>query len=169
MHRWSSNASISGKLFVLSESRKLRRLKLWRSSWNWSLASVLRYWLPFYTQIIFKHDASRIIQCCLKYGDQEQKNAIAEELKNDIVAISKSQYGKFIVSKILRFCKEYRTIVITSFYGQVRKLIRHKDASAVIEECYIQFCNAAQRNALLQEFYGAEFMLFKVSPLSSHL
>lgn len=112
--------------------------------------------------IIFKHDASRIIQCCLKYGTQDQRNSIAAELKDHFVAISKSQYGKFIVSKVLRFCKDYRAAVISSFYGNVRKLIRHKDASLVIEECYSQFCNANQRNALLQEFYGPEFMLFKV-------
>jgi pumilio family protein 6 len=53
--------------------------------------------------LIFKHDASRIIQTCLKYGSLEQRNSIADELKSHYVELAKSQYGKFIVSKIMNF------------------------------------------------------------------
>ena len=112
--------------------------------------------------VIFKHDASRIIQCCLKYGNDQQRNLIALELKDHYVEVSKSQYGKFIISKILKFCRNYRSNVITSFYGHVRKLIRHKDAAVVIEECYSNYANAQQRTSLMQEFYGPEYILFKV-------
>ena len=31
--------------------------------------------------MIFAHDTSRVIQCLIKYGTQEHKNAIFEELK----------------------------------------------------------------------------------------
>lgn len=75
--------------------------------------------------------------------------------------VSKSQYGKFIIGKILKFCRKYRSLVVTSFYGKVRKLIKNKDASVVIEECYSQYANATQRTALMQEFYGPEFSVFK--------
>ena len=118
--------------------------------------------------LVFKHDASRIIQSLLKYGSSAQRNTIASELKKHTVEIAKSQYGKFIVSKILNFCPDYRKGVIESFYGNVRKIIKHRHAGLVLEEAYSQFANSMQRTHLLAEFYGSEFVLFKV-PLSNLL
>ncbi|ORX64151.1 ARM repeat-containing protein [Basidiobolus meristosporus CBS 931.73] len=112
-------------------------------------------------EVIFKHDASRVIQTCLKYGNPEHRNQIASELKGRYLELSKSMYGKFIVIKILHYCPKYREHVIKEFYGKVRKLIRHKEASEIIEEAFGQFANSAQRHALVEEFYGPEFALFK--------
>ena len=56
---------------------------------------------------------------------------------------------------------EERASVISEFYGKVLKLIKHKEASLVIEEAYSQYANASQRTALVEEFYGPEFALFK--------
>ncbi|EGF81784.1 hypothetical protein BATDEDRAFT_23402 [Batrachochytrium dendrobatidis JAM81] len=112
--------------------------------------------------IIFKHDASRIIQCCLKYGTPTQRDQIAKELSGHYAQLSQSQYGRFIVSKILNYCsQEYRSAVIKEFYGKVRKLIRHKEASLILDEAYSQFANSAQRAALMEEFYGPEYAVFK--------
>ncbi|KAJ1340408.1 hypothetical protein BSLG_004972 [Batrachochytrium salamandrivorans] len=112
-------------------------------------------------EIIFKHDANRIIQCCLKYGSPSQRDQIAKELSGHYAQLSQSQYGRFIVSKILNYCSpEYRSAVISEFYGKVRKLIRHK-VSLILDEAYSQFANAAQRSALMEEFYGPEYAVFK--------
>lgn len=54
-------------------------------------------------QVIFKHDASRMIQTCLKQGNSEQRNAIAEELKGKYLELSKAMYGKFLVMKVLEY------------------------------------------------------------------
>lgn len=51
--------------------------------------------------------------------------------------------------------------MIASLYGHVRKLIRHSEAGEVVEIAYNDYANAAQRTALIQEFYGSEFALFK--------
>ncbi|KAI8925263.1 armadillo-type protein [Entophlyctis helioformis] len=112
-------------------------------------------------EIIFKHDASRIVQCCVKYGTTEQRDQIAEELKGQYARLSQSQYGRFIVSKILTYCPKYRNTVISDFYGKVRTLVRHKEASLVLDEAYSQFANASQRSALMEEFYGPEYAVFK--------
>ncbi|KNC98303.1 uncharacterized protein SPPG_06697 [Spizellomyces punctatus DAOM BR117] len=112
--------------------------------------------------IIFKHDASRIVQCALKYGNRAQRDAIAAELKGHYAAVSQSSYGRFIISKILNYCSaEYRSHVIKDFHGKIRKLIRHREAAVVLEEAYSQFANSQQRSSLLEEFYGPEFALFK--------
>jgi hypothetical protein len=49
---------------------------------------------------------------------------------------------------------------LSELRNNIRKLIRHKEASAVIETFYGQYANAQQRKALLAEFYGPEFTLF---------
>lgn len=54
-----------------------------------------------------------------------------------------------------------RAEVIRSLYGHVRRLVRHAEAGEVVETVYNEYANAAQRNALVQEFYGTEFALFK--------
>ncbi|KAG0262379.1 pumilio domain member 6 [Actinomortierella ambigua] len=112
--------------------------------------------------IIFKHDMSRIIQTCLKWGNEEQRNIIAGELVGQYLTLSKSMYGRFIVVKILHYCPKYRETIIKEFYGKVRQLIKHKEASEIIEDAYATYANAAQRTALVQEFYGPEFRVFKV-------
>ncbi|KAF9409842.1 pumilio domain member 6 [Entomortierella beljakovae] len=112
--------------------------------------------------IIFKHDMSRIIQSCLKHGNEAQRNVIAGELVGHYLTLSKSMYGRFIVIKILNYCQKYREAIIKEFYGKVRQLIKHKEASAIIEDAYSTYANSAQRAALIQEFYGPEFRLFKV-------
>ncbi|KAF9352865.1 pumilio domain member 6 [Mortierella sp. AD094] len=112
--------------------------------------------------IIFKHDMSRIIQSCLKHGNEAQRNVIAGELVGHYLTLSKSMYGRFIVVKILHYCQKYREAIIKEFYGKVRQLIKHKEASSIIEDAYSIYANSAQRAALIQEFYGPEFRLFKV-------
>ncbi|KAK3814555.1 MAG: armadillo-type protein [Linnemannia elongata] len=113
-------------------------------------------------EIIFKHDMSRIIQSCLKHGNEAQRNVIAGELVGHYLTLSKSMYGRFIVVKILHYCQKYREAIIKEFYGKVRQLIKHKEASTIIEDAYSTYANAAQRAGLIQEFYGPEFRIFKV-------
>ncbi|KAJ1963446.1 Pumilio y domain member 6 [Dipsacomyces acuminosporus] len=111
--------------------------------------------------ITFKHDMSRIIQTCIKYGNDEQRDVIAQELMGSYLELSKSLYGRFILMRMLKHCPKYRSEIIKAFYGNVRKLVRHKEASVVIEECYAVYANATQRWNLVAEFYGNEFALFK--------
>ncbi|KAG0020880.1 hypothetical protein BGZ81_009151 [Podila clonocystis] len=113
-------------------------------------------------EIIFKHDMSRIIQSCLKHGNEAQRNIIAGELVGHYLTLSKSMYGRFIVVKILHYCQKFREAIIKEFYGKVRQLIKHKEASEIIEDAYSTYANSAQRAALIQEFYGPEFRLFKI-------
>lgn len=49
---------------------------------------------------------------------------------------------------------------MSEFRTHIRKLIRHKEASTVIETFYSQYANATQRHELLSEFYGPEMTLF---------
>ena len=114
-----------------------------------------------FKEIIVKHDASRMIQTCVKYGSPQQRLQIATELKGTYAEISKSRYGKHIVKRLLQYCPSVRKSIVAEFRGQVGKLIRHVDASSVLEEIYSEYANGRDRNALLLEFYGPEFVLFQ--------
>ncbi|KAJ2660575.1 Pumilio y domain member 6 [Coemansia sp. RSA 1200] len=112
-------------------------------------------------EITFKHDMSRVVQTCLKYGDSSQRASIAEELDGTYLELSRSTYGRHILVRLLKYCPKQRRAIIGAFYGHVRKLVRHKDAASVLEECYAVYANAAQRWDLVAEFYGNEFAVFK--------
>lgn len=56
---------------------------------------------------------------------------------------------------------ETKKMVVEEFYGSVRKLIKHREASFVIEDCFREYATPAQKAALLREFYGIEFAIFK--------
>lgn len=46
------------------------------------------------TEIVFKHDASRIVQTIVKYGGQKDRNEIAVELKGKYKDLAQSKYSK---------------------------------------------------------------------------
>lgn len=118
-------------------------------------------------EIIFKHDASRVIQTLLKYGNPTQRDSIAEELQGNYTELASSAYGKWLVVKILHYgSPKARALVLSEFKGKVFKLIKHKDASLVIDDAFRDYADARQREALFQELYGPGFALFNEEPKS---
>jgi pumilio homology domain family member 6 len=51
--------------------------------------------------LAFKHDAARVIQSAVKYGNKEQRKRIADELKGRYRALAESKYGKHMIAKLL--------------------------------------------------------------------
>ena len=47
------------------------------------------------------------------------------------------------------------------FYNNVVRLVKHTEASEIVELAYNEYANASQRSLLVQEFYGPQFALFK--------
>lgn len=50
---------------------------------------------------VFKHDSVRVVQCALKYANQQQRKHIVMELRGDLRALAESKYGKFLVAKMV--------------------------------------------------------------------
>ncbi|KAI0718430.1 ARM repeat-containing protein [Cerioporus squamosus] len=113
--------------------------------------------------IVFKHDASRIVQTVVKYGGQKERNEIAEELKGKYKELAQSKYSKFLVTKLIRFCPAYRPIILREFQGHVLKLLLHREASGVLSDAFELYANAYERSILLRDFYGKEASLFTVT------
>ncbi|XP_030851927.1 pumilio homolog 3 [Strongylocentrotus purpuratus] len=112
--------------------------------------------------LVKAHDTVRVIQCCVQFGTPEQRTKIFEEVKDHIVELTKCKYAKFYVLKMFRYgSKEQRLAIMRSFHGKVCQLVRHKEAAEVLEEAYNNHANAQERSALMEEFYGARFAVFK--------
>ncbi|KAJ1510990.1 hypothetical protein HMI54_011107 [Coelomomyces lativittatus] len=118
--------------------------------------------------LIFKHDASRIIQAMVKYGTLEDRELICNELKGHIAKLATSTYGKFLILSLLKYYKPLRQTIAQEFYGKMTKLMKHSIAASLIEEIYSDWLNTKQaRYHLYQEMYHPEFYNFKTdAPLS---
>ena len=111
---------------------------------------------------VLKHDSVRVIQTALKYANKDQKRMIAKELQGEYKGLAQSKYAKFLVGKILVHGDEkIRDLVVPEFYGHVRRLINHPEASWILDDIYRGAAAPAQKDLLLREWYGAEFALFK--------
>ncbi|OOQ90503.1 protein PUF6 [Penicillium brasilianum] len=111
---------------------------------------------------VFKHDSVRIIQTALKYGNLEQRKMIAQELKGSYKELAQSRYAKFLVGKlIVHGDTETRDLIIPEFFGNVKRLIRHPEASWILDDIYRTVASKEQRRRILREWYGAEFAIFQ--------
>ncbi|NWH73713.1 PUM3 protein, partial [Piaya cayana] len=112
--------------------------------------------------LAFAHDSTRVIQCLIQYGSEKQRQEIFEELKESLVEMSKSKYSRNIVKKFLMYgTKPQVAEIIRSFKGHVKKMLRHAEASAVVEYAYNDKAILEQRNMLTEELYGNAFQVYK--------
>ncbi|EGC32475.1 hypothetical protein DICPUDRAFT_155553 [Dictyostelium purpureum] len=112
--------------------------------------------------VVVKHDASRIVQTLLKYGDEKQKSIIYKELKDHEIVISKSQYGRFLILKLLKYGnEEQRNSIIKAYNGKYLQLLSHKESASVVEYIYSEIASKLQKTQIVEEFYGPEYRLFK--------
>jgi len=113
-------------------------------------------------EFIFAHDAVRIVQCLMALRNEEIRNKLFQEVKDEILPMTKSKYARFFVIKMIKYGTiAHREHIIKSFYGHVTELMRHNFGADVVEYAYNDFANAQQRSMLASEFYGPEFILFK--------
>ncbi|KAI9696537.1 MAG: pumilio domain member 6 [Candelina mexicana] len=118
---------------------------------------------------VFKHDSVRVIQTALKYANLEQRKMIARELEGEYKGLAESRYAKFLIGKLLVHGMpsyvdsdhEIRDLIIPEFYGNVRRLIKHPEASWILDDTYRGIATPQQKARILREWYGAEFSLFK--------
>ncbi|XP_055962882.1 pumilio homolog 3 [Sorex fumeus] len=112
--------------------------------------------------IAFAHDSTRVIQCYIQYGNEEQRKQAFEELRGDLVELSKAKYSRNIVKKFLMYgSKPQIAEIMRSFKGHVKKMLRHAEASAIVEYAYNDKAVLEQRNMLTEELYGNTFQLYR--------
>lgn len=113
------------------------------------------------SQLAFAHDTCRVIECLCQYGNEKHRTGVFDELKDDLVELSKSKYARFMIKKMLLYCnKDQKEHIIKSFMGHVTKLIKHSFACQSIETVFNEHASVAQRNQMLMEFYDPTFAVF---------
>jgi pumilio family protein 6 len=111
---------------------------------------------------VLKHDSVRVIQTAIKYSNPEQKKIIARELAGSYRQLAESRYAKFLIGKLLvQGDDEIRDIIVPEFFGHVRRLIKHPEASWILDDVYRGVATRQQKAIILREWYGAEFSLFQ--------
>eukprot|EP01117_Protostelium_nocturnum_P013113 TRINITY_DN4875_c0_g1_i1.p1 TRINITY_DN4875_c0_g1~~TRINITY_DN4875_c0_g1_i1.p1 ORF type:complete len:605 (-),score=267.51 TRINITY_DN4875_c0_g1_i1:462-2276(-) len=140
---------------------KVRITSISKEERNQSLKLLIKLINGKLSEIIHKHDASRIIQTCIKHGSPAQRDQIFDELKPELVQLAKSQYGHFLVSKFLKYIpKRTDEIIEVLKGGDLRKLLVNKQSFSILETIWTNSSNKTRRELLLQ-FYGPELALFK--------
>ncbi|SGZ51366.1 CIC11C00000005107 [Sungouiella intermedia] len=114
--------------------------------------------------LVMKHDSSRVVQTLVKYASADRRDAIVNDLKGNYYKLATSSYGKFLLVKLLHYgSKESREVIINELHGKLRKLMRHKEGAYVVEDLFVLYSTAAQKQQMLREFWGAEYAVFKDS------
>lgn len=74
----------------------------------------------------FAHDTCRVVECLVQYGNERHRTGVFNELKDNLVELSKSKYARFMIKKLLLYCdKDQKDVVIRAFMGKIVKLIKH--------------------------------------------
>ncbi|XP_027227474.2 pumilio homolog 3 [Penaeus vannamei] len=136
-----------------SNCKKERKTELCKELWNLVKGKV--------KSLIFSHDTVRVIETLMAVGGEQYRTELFEEMKNDILEMSKNKYSRFFVLKILRYgSRDQKDFVIKSLKGHTATLMKNKIACDVVELAYNDYANAKQRSLMTQEFYGPSFRLF---------
>lgn len=111
---------------------------------------------------VLKHDSVRAVQTALKYAKKDQRKTITKELQGTYAQLAESRYAKFLIGKMLvQNDPEIRDMIIPEFYGKVRRMINHPEASWILDDIYRGVATKEQKAILLREWYGPEFSLFR--------
>jgi hypothetical protein len=59
-------------------------------------------------EIALQHDASRVVQAALQFGNDEQRKQVMEELCKDgnLFELARNQYAHFVVLKAIKYCEK---------------------------------------------------------------
>lgn len=111
---------------------------------------------------VLKHDAVRVVQTAIKYSTPERRKMIAKELQGTYALLAESRYAKFLIGKlIVEGDKEVRDLIVPEFYGRVRKMINHPEASWILDDIYRGVASKEQKAILLREWYGPDMFIFR--------
>lgn len=114
--------------------------------------------------LVLKHDASRVVQTLVKHTTKDRRDIIVKALQKNYYKLATSSYGKYLMVKLLHYgSKESRALIVNELHGKLRKLMRHKEGAYVIEDLYVLYSSAQQKQQMIREFWGSEYAIFKDS------
>lgn len=102
-----------------------------------------------------RHDASRVIQTLLQYGENDQRDIILKELLAKAFEICKTPYGHFTILKAINYCtkQEQQRKIASSFKNHFVSLGTNVIGARTVETL-LNLYPSALSNPLRNEFYG---------------
>ncbi|CAI4820273.1 AIF_collapsed_G0053600.mRNA.1.CDS.1 [Saccharomyces cerevisiae] len=114
------------------------------------------------SDLVLKHDASRIVQTLVKYSSKDRREQIVDALKGKFYVLATSAYGKYLLVKLLHYgSRSSRQTIIDELHGSLRKLMRHREGAYVVEDLFVLYATHEQRQQMIKEFWGSEYAVFR--------
>ncbi|XP_043281612.1 pumilio homolog 3 [Venturia canescens] len=104
---------------------------------------------------VFTHDLSRVVQWLLKFGNEEIRKNVMDELKPSVLAMFQSKYAKNCLKNAMKYGNnEIHKHIVGECYGNVVKLVSHSVSSPLIDYVYNNYASDLNKLHFRQEFYG---------------
>ncbi len=123
-------------------------------------------------EVVARHDASRVVQACFRYGSAEVRAAVLGALAGKCYELATTQYGHHLLKCVLRHgSPATRARVLKELKGNVARLATHATGASILELIY----NGHQGHAigtkvqifqLLRECFGRQFLVFSSTTTS---
>ncbi|XP_010504678.1 PREDICTED: pumilio homolog 24-like [Camelina sativa] len=140
---------------------KMRRRDIGKEDRSKLVSEAIRKMKGKVPEIAGSHVSSRVLQTCVKFCSQAERDTIFAELQPRFLTLASNKYAVFLLKKMLDGAsKQQLTACISSLRGRVAHLLRHLFGSVVVEHAY-HLGTAAQKQKLLAELYSTELQLFK--------
>ncbi|KNA14803.1 hypothetical protein SOVF_104200 [Spinacia oleracea] len=140
---------------------KMRRRNISKEERSKFVSEALQKMKGKIPEIASSHISSRVLQTCVKYCSDVERDAVYEELRPHLLTLASSTYAVHLVTKMFDNASKFQLPrLISILHGHVAQLLRHSVGSIVVEHAY-EMANAAQKRELLMELYSTELQLFK--------
>ncbi|WOL11133.1 hypothetical protein Cni_G19894 [Canna indica] len=140
---------------------KMRRYDIGKEERSKLVSEALKKMNGKILEIAGSHVAARVLQTCIKYCTQAEREIVFEALRPHLLALSRKKYAVHLVKKLLDHAsKKQLEWFISSLHGHVTSLLRHTVGSIVIDYVF-HLANGSQKQSLLMEMYSTELQLFK--------
>ncbi|KAJ1461160.1 armadillo-type protein [Pelagophyceae sp. CCMP2097] len=109
-----------------------------------------------------KHDAARVVQAMIRWGDADQRKVLVAELGPRIAELSKMPYARHVALCLLRHCGRVEgaaALFFKAFQNGFSKLATHA-TGAKVAAAVLKALPKAEAALLKSEFFGEEFTLF---------
>ena len=110
-------------------------------------------------ELVQSPKASRVLQCCLRYGTASDRQAVLDEMHRDLAKLSVSKYGKHLVQRLIaRTPREDFPRLFRIFPSHTPRLLKHPYGTDVVNDLYFK-CSAVQQHVLMMACYGQTVMV----------
>ncbi len=152
----SSEFSLEAKRLWTAILRFTNKEKEERSKKVDDLFDLLR---PKVMQVTARRDLTRCLQCCFKYGTSEQKDSLFAGIEPKLLSLCKGPYSCHLVIALLRNGDaHHKQAIVKALRGNILRLGTHNCGSKVLAQ--LLDADLAQPAPLMEEFFGAEYMVF---------